>query len=104
MDNYKELRNLHDRKKLCAAGRGRQLFLTVQLNGRTLRVLIDLGATGNFIHPKVTAEQGFPTIRKVSSYTLFLVDRSEVLTNKGIITFKIKPLKMTILKGHIEEI
>jgi hypothetical protein len=56
MDNHKELRNLHDRKELCVAGRGRQLFLTVQLNGRTLRVLIDSGATGNFIHPKVTAE------------------------------------------------
>jgi hypothetical protein len=56
IDNYKELRNLHDRKELYTVGRGRQLFLIVQLNGRTLRVLIDLGAIGNFIHPKVTTE------------------------------------------------
>jgi hypothetical protein len=56
MDNYEEFRNPYDRKELCAVGRGRQLFLTVQLNGRTLRVLINSGATGNFIYPRVTAE------------------------------------------------
>jgi hypothetical protein len=104
IDNYKEPRNLHDRKELCVVGRGRQLFLIVQLNGRTLRVLIDSGVTGNFIHPKVTAEQGFSIIRKVSSYTLFLMDGSEISTNKGMITFKTRPLKMTTLGGHTKEI
>ena len=37
-------------------------------------------------------------------YTLFLVDGSEVLINKGIVTLEIRPLKMTILRGYIEEI
>jgi hypothetical protein len=104
MDNYKEPRNPHDKRELCAAGRGKQLFLTVQLNGRTFRVLIDSGVTGNFIHPKVTTEQGFPTIRKMSPYTLFLVDGSEVSTNKGMVTLETRPLKMTTLGGYTKEI
>jgi hypothetical protein len=40
----------------------------------------------------------------VSLYTLFLVDRSEVLTNKGMVTLEIRLLKMTILGGYTEEI
>jgi hypothetical protein len=40
----------------------------------------------------------------VSPYTLFLVDGSEVLTNKGMVTLETRPLKMTILGGYTEEI
>ena len=40
----------------------------------------------------------------MSPYTLFLVDGSEVLTNKGMVTLETRPLKMTILGGYTEEI
>jgi hypothetical protein len=45
-------------------GRSRQLFLVIQLNGRTVRAIIDSSATGNFIDTKVVREQGLGIWKK----------------------------------------
>jgi hypothetical protein len=86
------------------AGKGRQIFLIVQVRGRTLRAIIDSRATGNFIDTRVVAENGFKTFAKQELYSLFLVDGETIGGNKGIVTHETDRLTMKILKGYTEDI
>ena len=41
-----------------------------------VRVIIDLGATGNFVLEDLVRRKGFPRTKKKDLYDLFVVDRS----------------------------
>ena len=47
-----------------------------------VRVIIDLGATGNFVLEDLAKRKGFPRTKKKDPYDLFIVDRS-ILPNGG---------------------
>ena len=55
-------------EELNTAGKGRQIFLNVQIRGQTLRALIDSGATGNFIDTQTVAQKGYKALRKEALY------------------------------------
>lgn len=101
--NHKEPRNLHN-EQLCAAGKGQQIFLDIQLNGYKVRALIDSGATGNFIHPRTIVDAVLPSRRKKEPYPLLLVDGEVIEENKGMVTYETDKITMTTLGGHSEEI
>lgn len=89
---------------MCVAGKGRQIFLDVQLNGHKVRALIDSGATGNFIHPRMMIGARLSTARKKDPYPLTLVDGEVIADNKGMVLYETRPFTMTTIGGHAEEI
>jgi len=46
-------------ERLCVIRAKRQLFCIVRLNGKKIRVIIDLGAIGNFIDPTTVIKKKF---------------------------------------------
>jgi hypothetical protein len=69
-----------------------------------LRVIIDSGVIGNFIDTKVVRDNGFKILAKQELYRLYIIDREEIGTNKGIMTYETDLLTMKILKGYTEGI
>jgi hypothetical protein len=90
--------------ELCVAGKEHQLFLIAQINGQRVHVMIDSGATGNFIDKQQATEFGFPLEKKQELYTLYALNRGTLGLDKGQVTFKTKVLTMKMLRGHIEDI
>jgi len=99
----KEPRNLQH-NELCATGRGRQLFLIIHLNGRTLRALIDSGSAGNYIDMQTAINNGLRILKKRDPYRLVLVDGGPIESNRGQVTYGTDWITMKVLRGHTEEI
>ena len=79
-----------------------QLFLVVEIKGESIRALIDSGATGNFVSPKVVGDNGWETRVKEEPYTLYLVDGEEA--SSGQVEVETLPLVMAAKGQHLEDI
>jgi RNase H-like domain found in reverse transcriptase/Reverse transcriptase (RNA-dependent DNA polymerase)/Integrase zinc binding domain/Chromo (CHRromatin Organisation MOdifier) domain/gag-polyprotein putative aspartyl protease len=90
--------------ELCVAGKGQQLFLVAQIEGQRMRVMIDSGATGNFMDKDKAAQCGIQLKRKKDPYDLYTLDGSTLGSDGGQVTLETKVLTMKILKGHTEDI
>jgi len=55
-------------------GRGQQLFLTVHINGITLKAMVDSGAMGNFMDYTIAICHRFKLVRKERLYYLFALN------------------------------
>ncbi|KFY82312.1 hypothetical protein V498_08626 [Pseudogymnoascus sp. VKM F-4517 (FW-2822)] len=91
-------------KQLCATEGGTHLYVIARIQKQHLRVMIDSGATGNFMTKKVANERGFGTQLKANPCLLLVVDREPISTNGGMVTHETVPLVMTMLHGHKETI
>ena len=85
-------------------GRGQQLFLTVHINGITLRAMVDSGATGNFMDHTTAIRHGFKLVRKERPYHLFALDGDAIGSKNGQVTIQTDKLDMKTLRGHTEDI
>ena len=90
--------------QLCAAAQGNQLFCVVKLEGKHIRALIDSGATGNFLDPRVVAENEYTAQRKKHPYRLTLVDGENTDYNDGWVNRETTELTMVMARGHKESI
>ncbi|KFY32334.1 hypothetical protein V493_00296 [Pseudogymnoascus sp. VKM F-4281 (FW-2241)] len=80
--------------QLCATTGATQLYVVAKVQKRSLRAMIDLGATGNFMTKKVADTQGFQTQMKTHPYPLMVVDREPISSNEGMVTYETVPLEM----------
>jgi hypothetical protein len=74
------------------------------LRRRTLRAIVDSGATGNFIDSKVVLENGFRLFRKKEPYRLTVINGEAIGSNKGIVTYKTDKLEIRIIRGYTKDI
>lgn len=61
----------------------RQLFCIARIEEQTIKVMIDSGASGNFIDPEVAAARDISTRQKKKLYKLGLADSENALYNNG---------------------
>ena len=66
--------------------------------------MIDLGATGNFLDPKVVVDNKYTTQNKKHLYRLTLVDREKADYNEGWVSRETTELTMVMARGHQEVI
>jgi hypothetical protein len=71
----------------------------MKLRGKPIRVMIDSGATGNFISTRALARLNIPII-KVEPYQLQVVDGSSVEHNAGIVDQGTVPSLLESEDGH----
>ena len=69
-----------------------------------IKVIIDLGITGNFILPDIISIFEIDTRIKIVLYKLLVINREAINTNKGIIDIKIKELVIEISGRYLEYI
>jgi len=67
-------------------------------------MMIDSGATSNFINKQQANGYGFLLRKKMELYALYILDRSAIKSNKRRVTFETKILIIKMLKKHIENI
>jgi hypothetical protein len=99
---YEATRTEAPREIAATTGRG-QLQVEATLRGKPIKVMIDSGATGNFISPRALGKVNAP-IKPIRPYELQVVDGTNVLYNDGIIDQGITPSRMTIDGRHQEDI
>ena len=103
MSALKEPRN-PQHKELCVAGIGKKLYLVVHIKGRTLRAMIDSGATGNFIDQEAVLNNGFRTKRKKKPYQLTTLDGGALGPDQGRVSLETEQMVMKSVRGHTEDI
>ncbi len=69
--------------QICMIGKHRQLFTTTQLEGATLRVMVDSRAIGNYISLTVVAIYRIVTQQKTKPYQLSLANSKNMEYNRG---------------------
>ncbi|OBT60257.1 hypothetical protein VE03_10194 [Pseudogymnoascus sp. 23342-1-I1] len=87
-------------EQLCATASDRQLYAVARIDGRHLRVMIDSGATGNFMTAKLAATRGFQLQEKDQPQPLLVVDGTPISSNGGMITHATTPVEITMHGGH----
>jgi len=90
--------------ELCIIRKGQQLFLIAQINNQYIYIIIDSGATSNFINKQQANSYDFSFRKKMKPYVLYILDGGAIRSNEGQVTFETKVLTMKMLKGHIEDI
>ena len=83
---YQRIRTITGKKELhqiYTTGRERQLFTTTQLEGATLRVMLDSRAIGNYISLTVVAIYRIVTQQKTKPYQLSLANSKNMEYNRG---------------------
>jgi hypothetical protein len=93
---------LREPKEICATPGPGQIVIDMKLRGRDIKVMIDSGATGNFMSPKTLARINIP-IRSIGAYLLQTVDGTNVNHNEGIINKATIPSKLRT-DGHTSEV
>ena len=91
-------------EQLCATESDKQLFVIAKIRRRHLRIMIDSGATGNFMTKKVADTWGYKMQLKAEPFKLLVVDGEAISSNQGMVTLETVPLEMTMLRGHKETI
>ena len=82
---------------------GKQTVVTAKINGVDLQVMIDTGATSNFISRRAIKKAGLRPGRKESVYRLNLIDGQKSRPNGGIINEEVLQVEMSI-SGHRENV
>jgi hypothetical protein len=82
----------------------RQLFLEVRIKGQIIRALINCGAEGNFIHPKLVKTLQLSTRIKDEKYPLYTINDAPINDNDGLVEIETRPTLMTTTSGHAKEI
>ena len=72
------------------------ITILVQLNGETVRALVDTGAGSNYIHWKYVEKRKLST-EKRERYTLIGLDGKPVEYNQGWVNLRTKAMETTIL-------
>ncbi|MGH2639282.1 MAG: retropepsin-like aspartic protease [Rhabdochlamydiaceae bacterium] len=78
------------------------MFIVAKIQKRYIRIMIDSGATGNFITEKVATACGFLIQRKKDPYPLMVVDGEPISSNNGMVTHETVAMEMVMLQGHRE--
>lgn len=99
-------RNAKGKKTLAATtGRKGRLHLTqkIRLNGHEVTAMIDSGAQGNYISPRIVNSKKIPNQEKNDPYQVTSLDGSPIAYQGGVVAFETAQLEMTI-KEHTESI
>ena len=80
-----------------------QVTVQMTLRGKPINVMIDSGATGNFISPKALARLNIP-ITKIKPYVLQVVDGTKIDYQDGIIDQGTVPSKLRSKDGHVSDV
>jgi hypothetical protein len=82
----------------------RQLFLEIRIKGQIIQALINCGAKGNFIHPKLVKTLQLNTRIKDKKYPLYTINDAPINDNNSLVEIETRPTLMTTTSGHAEEI
>jgi hypothetical protein len=91
-------------KQLCTTGIGQQLVSNTRIRNEILRIIIDSGATGNFIKPATANTYRIKIQKKQKPYCLNLVDRENIEYNKEVVDRETVSVVITITRGYQEDI
>ena len=94
---------LHNPREIYATMGWGQISVKATLRGKELRIMIDLGATSNFIFPATIARINIPFTR-IRPYELQIVDGTHINHNQGIIDQGTVPSKLVIENRHASEV
>lgn len=97
--NQREINNLKAQQR--NSTETTQLLKTrININGHKTTVIIDSGATANFIAQRIINNKGLPTRRKNQTYTLNAADKSSLTETSEIMELETKPLPIAIQQHH----
>ena len=97
---HEEINVMTPKKELNSAEYSQLLKKPIKINGRGAVVMIDSGATGNFISEMLVRVWNLPTVGKKEPYQLQMADGSESLL--GDVNRETIPLDVAIQRHHEE--
>ncbi|KAM4057840.1 integrase core domain-containing protein [Hirsutella rhossiliensis] len=94
-----------DPRTLCmaTASHGNQMVLDIQIAGHHVHALLDCGAMGNYVSPRVINRYRLPWRHKKDPYELTNIEGEAFNYNNGIIDMEIDHLDINI-QGHDERV
>jgi hypothetical protein len=90
-------------KELAATEGTGHLVCDANLKGYAIKVMIDTGATGNFISPRVVRQLNLGTQVKAKSYTLAVVNGKPIDGEQGIVDVETDVMFFEMPGGHLEK-
>ena len=90
---------LREPREICAAGDGSRITVEMTLRGKKLKLLIDCGATGNYISPRTVSRINIP-FKSITPYSLEVVDGTKINYQEGVIDQGTIPSKLVTPDGH----
>ncbi|KAM4058913.1 gag-polyprotein putative aspartyl protease [Hirsutella rhossiliensis] len=88
---------------MATASHGNQMVLDIQIAGHHVHALLDCGAMGNYVSPRVINRYRLPWRHKKDPYELTNIEGEAFNYNNGIIDMEIDHLDINI-QGHDERV
>jgi hypothetical protein len=76
-----------------------QITVEMKIRGKKIKVMLDSGATGNYISPSTVGRLNIP-ITSIVPYTLQLVDGTNTNHNEGVVDRATIPFKLSSPDRH----